>query len=1158
MKGIKKGLAILLVLCTLLSMVVMTGAGVAGDSTNSQPFAAGTGGSQNFRIPALVTLPDGTLVAAADARWNGVGDAGGIDTMVSRSTDGGRNWTSFFANYLGDNNERFNKNCATFIDPALAYSDKNNTLYMLVDLYVAGYALNTADNLSQTGSGFTEDGYLKLKSSSDKDYNYYLKDGSIYNNITNQKVEDYTVDAYFNIKGDDGTSSNLFYANTPYQAYPTTYLYLTKSTDNGATWGAPKLLNVKNDSEGFYGVGPGRGLVTSTGRIIFACYKHPDEFTSFIYSDDDGETWKRTVDLNKTSSEATLVEADDKLYAFTRTSSNDNNWITYYTSTDYGKTWSNETNDDQIDPCTSCQMNAITYSKKIDGKTAILLSCPTGSTRANGKIFVGLVQDNGSIVWKYNYRVNRSTYQYSSLTELEDGSIGLLYENGRTSITYTNLPISTVAPNATIADSTETPAEPATTKPETITLYVGQEKTVTVENECYNDYSGNPDPNIATVNVTDNEASETTTYTEASVSCNNLISGNNSSWQKTDYYYTPDNGANYYPVYAMRSASFRYIYYIYTYTWGYSTTGSASNVNQIETQKTIGTGDTPNIPVYTKSTVTTPASTTITFTGKAVGVTSVIVGETTYEITVNERPPVLDIETTPFKAAIGQGNGQPVTKLTTSVGLSFNLGLNTDSSDVTWSVGDPSIATVDNGVVTGVKAGETTVTATIDGVAYTIPVVIRQDASSADKVKIYDMYLSEVTDTTVYYCLLNKDKDRNAADLVETQEGEAIYISVKATDNTALDFFAKPDEGYALTRMSSTNSANQYMALNGTSPTDTDFCKTSGAAGEYQINSLGNTLVYKMVQNAMDKGCDGGMGFTRPSNNADGAESDLTFRSEKLPTVDKTIATVNGQPYTPGMTAKANDVIVYNVTVTQYAAQDAITYTNASLTDNLPGATFNNNTNATGLTLSDTALATDQVNTYQVTYTIQDADLDKMITNTVDLTYTYKSAYSSGSFGGSARAEAQISAPTFTPQDIVIDFGLPVTIDYRAAYGRYALRSGTATYGDVKVENNVVTYTPNTVLKNVDTVTLTNTEGGTTTFKVYPATTVYYEEGFATYSGDGWTGGSKGTGTQTASAAADTNANYGFDAKYAVEATGSSNGTQATSNTPSHDRHSGA
>lgn len=39
-------------------------------TTKNQPFPSGTGGSRNFRIPGIVTLDDGTLVASSDARWD--------------------------------------------------------------------------------------------------------------------------------------------------------------------------------------------------------------------------------------------------------------------------------------------------------------------------------------------------------------------------------------------------------------------------------------------------------------------------------------------------------------------------------------------------------------------------------------------------------------------------------------------------------------------------------------------------------------------------------------------------------------------------------------------------------------------------------------------------------------------------------------------------------------------------------------------------------------------------------------------------------------------------------------------------------------------------------------------------------------------------------
>lgn len=1275
----------------VMATSITMGTKPADGTTTNQPFSSGTGSSTNFRIPALVTLSDGTLVAACDARWNHSSDGFGLDTIVSYSTDKGANWNYTFANYLGDNGNVYNSDSTAFIDPALVVTS-DDTIYMLVDLYPHGTYIGNV----KAGTGFDDKGHLLLRNNSGSSYGYYVGDfengsANIYQTNGTQ-VAGYTVDEYYNITGNN-VNTNLFFSDSPYQVLGTSYLYLTKSTDGGKTWSAPRMLNsqVKNSKDMFYGVGPGRGLVTSTGRIMFPCYTYTtqDGNTSVIYSDDNGETWTRSASTANQTSEAALVEADGRIYMFTRHGG-------YYVSTDNGATWGNKQSVNGISYNTNCQISAITYSKKIDGKTAILLSAPgsTGS-RANGKIFVGLVQDDGSISWKYTYSVTNGAYAYSCLTELNDGSIGLLYESAGAAITYTNLAIGTIANGAEIgtaatvtdestdvsvtavgvtsitATKTENSepysgytasvtysitlnggeytgaadikipydasifagcnefigsvgsdtfsvtlkdgyfvgtvphfsdvtisgraADTPATEPKGIVLYVGQAKTETDETGNYESiYTGEGlDTSIATVQV-DGETTTipggTKTDLVASLESGKYIIGNGSQWltltngtlgttdkvaDATEWTITASNGSyiiqsgDYYLGWTS-SSSTSWGITTYTYTlaavtnetkWSYNSTsglyasltyqnkpisGTKSSeyyLNYNNSDWTMERGRATSYGrVYTRTTEVggTAEKTTITFTGVTAGTTSVVVGNTRYNITVKELPPVLDKDTTPFVANTGVGDGKAVTKLTTSVGLTFDLDLNKTGSNIEWSVADSSIATVDqNGNVTGVKAGETTVTATIDGIAYTIPVVIRQGATSKYK-KIYDFYLSEITNTSVYMSI------SCSTDLIEVQDGEAIYISFNSNANTAVDFFGTPNEGYALTRMSSTNSDGDYMALNNSDPKQTDFYTKDGAAGKNQRDTFGDTAVANMVQAALDKDCDGGMGWTRPSSNTNSVTSDLTFRSEKLPTVTKEVATVNDVPYTEGMVAHVGEKVVFTVTVTQYAAQDDITYSNVSLTDNLSGAVFagSSSSRKTITELSNTAVSNDTTHTYQVEYTITDADLDKTIVNTVDLTYTYKSAYSSGSFGGTANADAKFTAASFNPEDIVIDFGLPVTIDYSGAnaHGRYNLVSGVANYGDVTVSNNKVTYTPTETLKDIDTVTLTNTEGGTYTFKVYPATTVYYEEGFATF--EGFSGGSKGTGTQTASTVG-SKALYGFDSKYANEPVGPSNDTEA-------------
>lgn len=467
----KRGRALALLLAAVLTVGSVPGTVMAADgvkpqdgTTKEQPFWSGTGGSSKFRIPCLVSLNDGTLVAGCDARWNTGGDGGGLDTIVSRSTDKGKTWHYTFANYLGDNGNVWNGNSTAFIDPAMATDGEK--VYMMADLYPAGYALNSANHAPVVGKSHDENGNILLADAREwencwvnnrKDaanYTYHLekndkkKSDSAYviKDAEGKTVTGYTVDAYFNIKGEN-VDTNLFESDSPFQVWPTDYLYLTTSEDGGATWSVPSIVNMRKETEQSLLVGPGRGMVTSKGRILFTAYEFTggDRNSVAIYSDDGGKTWTRGQSVSSTSSEAVVTEANGKLYMFTRHGG-------YYTSEDFGATWSNRQNMG-INYCQTCQLTAITYPKKIDGKTAILFAAPSATNRAAGKIFVGLVQDDGTLDWKYNYSINGSAYYaYSCLTVLPDGTIGLLYESDGTVITYEDFDIEDVAKGAAIGN----------------------------------------------------------------------------------------------------------------------------------------------------------------------------------------------------------------------------------------------------------------------------------------------------------------------------------------------------------------------------------------------------------------------------------------------------------------------------------------------------------------------------------------------------------------------------------------------------------------------------------------------------------------------------------------------------------------------------------
>ena len=56
-------------------------------------FVAGEGAYHTYRIPSVIATPKGALLAFAEGRRSGGGDAGDIDVVLRRSTDGGRSWS---------------------------------------------------------------------------------------------------------------------------------------------------------------------------------------------------------------------------------------------------------------------------------------------------------------------------------------------------------------------------------------------------------------------------------------------------------------------------------------------------------------------------------------------------------------------------------------------------------------------------------------------------------------------------------------------------------------------------------------------------------------------------------------------------------------------------------------------------------------------------------------------------------------------------------------------------------------------------------------------------------------------------------------------------------------------------------------------------------
>lgn len=455
-------------------------------TTQDEPFAPGTGGSNNFRIPSIITLDSGRIVAAIDARWNHLGDACALDTIVSYSDDGGETWNYSFPNYFGDSVDSYQPNATAFIDPVMIQGN-DGTIYLMVDLFPGGVALNTAPMAPAKSSGYVEIDsvqrlvlYISPKVSEQNDSNYvsYVGDfadgyAKIYN--ADGSVTDYYVDDHYYLYQGDGSDpaaqkiycqrlgsseyiqQNVFFYNADLHVRCATYLWLVTSKDGGETWSAPTILNpqVRTGADQFYGVGPGAGLCLEDGTIMLPAYTftsgiaNSNQIASFIYSSDNGQTWHRSDNAtpsNHWSSESCLVQIDGTTV---RHFYRDGYSTLYYTDHTWdGEKWVAGTPvDTGVHKTYNNQLSAIRYSDEINGKPVILVSTAAGNgrDRTDGKIYTFLLNEDKTMELANTYEVTASgaAYGYSSLTELEDGSISLLYEGANSRSVYVNIPAST-------------------------------------------------------------------------------------------------------------------------------------------------------------------------------------------------------------------------------------------------------------------------------------------------------------------------------------------------------------------------------------------------------------------------------------------------------------------------------------------------------------------------------------------------------------------------------------------------------------------------------------------------------------------------------------------------------------------------------------------
>lgn len=328
------------------------------DTYRSLVFNKGDYDSKFYRIPAIVTLPDGTLIAVADRRINTLSDLpGDIDVVCRRSTDGGHTWSPYIMVAPHDS-------IGGYGDPALVY-DRNTGHLLAISLH---------------GQGLWQQrpGRIALSRSIDGGHTWLPPI-----EISNQFM----------------VANDSINADSP----------LIKC--NGAFASSGRALQLDNGRLMFV-------LVTRiAGQDGFPCYA--------IYSDDGGHTWKASDNPATGNGDESKVAQlpDGSLMMSIRNRFSGPRLFSV--STDRGQTWTPQPTDYAALHDVACNGDFLSISHQ--GTDYLIQSLPAGPWRDNITIYASA---DGGRTWPYSYEVSHSPGAYSAMTQLPDGSIGILTEEG--------------------------------------------------------------------------------------------------------------------------------------------------------------------------------------------------------------------------------------------------------------------------------------------------------------------------------------------------------------------------------------------------------------------------------------------------------------------------------------------------------------------------------------------------------------------------------------------------------------------------------------------------------------------------------------------------------------------------------------------------------
>ena len=445
-------------------------------------FDTGYHGALSYRIPSLLTLDSGVILAGADQRVSIPNDApNDINLVMRRSLDGGQTWEEMRTLLSLPGTGALG---ASLIDSVLVQDHSTGRVICLVDQFPGGIGQPNA----VVGTGFDAQGRRMLHNRAGELF-AVEPDGTVV--TAAGEPTDYRI-----VPGDDAAtgartgdvllggeaagSIYLAYEQAPEDClfqHRSSHLLMITSDDDGATWSEPTDITaqVKADWMCFLGTGPGNAIQLTgpehAGRILVPVYySHEAGGTGFlscaaIHSDDGGATWtlgsspndgreilgdivssRDLADERASLYESVLVEgADGAVHVWAR-NQHPAGRVAHAVSHDGGVTWGEVDYHDQLTEIFS-QPNAIAVTGASDiagaaepSSRSIVFANASQMLPFRGCGVMRLSHDDG-VTWPHNRVINPRHYVYQCMAQLPSGDIALLWEREWQGLFLTTVPL---------------------------------------------------------------------------------------------------------------------------------------------------------------------------------------------------------------------------------------------------------------------------------------------------------------------------------------------------------------------------------------------------------------------------------------------------------------------------------------------------------------------------------------------------------------------------------------------------------------------------------------------------------------------------------------------------------------------------------------------